>query len=385
MWGRLQMLAEQRHYGFKFNSSELRAVNSNGSEIWIMGLDTDRDVDRLRGFPFRLVLVDEAQSVGADFENLVEDVIGPSLADFGGQLILSGTPNAACVGYFHDTVSGAVPGWSKHQWNILSNPEFPRWRGRPDWRQRAELFLDDYRKQRGWDIDHPTFQREWLGKWIRDEGGLVYRFNRIKHCYSKLPGSPSQYRHIFGVDLGFDDAFAIVVLAFRDDSPDIWQVDEYEKTGLVPSDWADTIKRMMAQYHPERVMVDTGGLGKAILHEFNQRHDMSVSAAEKTNKRDYQDLINSDYAANKIHLLADSKLASEQEILQWDDDRKREDPRFKNHLSDAFLYSWRECQHWLHVPRENFPPADSKEASDIIEAKLLAQHKERMRKQQRAW
>ena len=34
--------------------------------------------------------------------------------------------------------------------------------------------------------------------------------------------------------------------------------------------------------------------------------------------------------------------------IQWTEDRKKEDPRYPNDLSDAGLYGWRECYHWLY-------------------------------------
>ena len=62
-------------------------------------------------------------------------------------------------------------------------------------------------------------------------------------------------------------------------------------------------------------------------------------------------------------------------LLQWDEDRPKEDDRFENHLSDAALYAWRESRHYASVPREVEPEVGSEEyykrLSDRHEKQLL--------------
>ena len=62
MWGRLQALAKYFRVDLKFNSTDLIVTHPNGAQGWILGSDDDRDMDRMRGFAFRDVTLDEVQA-----------------------------------------------------------------------------------------------------------------------------------------------------------------------------------------------------------------------------------------------------------------------------------------------------------------------------------
>ena len=51
------------------------------------------------------------------------------------------------------------------------------------------------------------------------------------------------------------------------------------------------------------------------------------------------------------------EILDEWDLLQWDEDRRKEDSRFENHLADACLYAWRESKHYTYreavVPPEH--------------------------------
>jgi hypothetical protein len=360
MWGRLQEAARIFRVPMEFLGTDLIARHKNGCQIWIMGADDDRDIARLRGFPFREVEIDEAQAVGADFGDMVDEVLDPALADYNGALRLSGTPNAACVGYFYESSTGQVPGWSNHHGTVLDNPHFPLWRSLgSDWQHYAMDWLTAHREKRGWDEDHPTYQREWMGKWIKDEGGLVYRY-RDKNDYIKLPPE-FHWEYVFGVDFGFDNAFAIVVWAFCRDLPDVFEVDAFIKSGLTVSQWGAEIKQREDRYEPVAEKADTGALGKAITLEINQRFGTNLTPAEKKDKFGHIELFNSDSAAGLLHLRKDSPLKKYYSILQWDESRKKEDPRFSNDGPDAGLYGFVEAKHWTHEPKEMVPLEGTRE------------------------
>jgi hypothetical protein len=354
MWGRLQTLAAKQKTEIKFIHTELIARHANGCEIWIMGADDDRDVDRLRGFPFRRVIIDEAQGVPIDLKELITDILDPALADFGGDLILAGTPHPACIGYFFEASTGKVPGWEVHHWTITDNPAFPLWRGKPDWQRLAKEFLTNKLKDNQWTDEHPTFQREWLGQWVKDEGGLVYKYRAERDSFDNLPGG-MDWRHVVGVDLGQSDAFAAVTWAFSEDSPVCYCVDQYRQPGLTVSDWAAVIRDLQQRFKPVSIVADAGGLGKAIIEELSTRHQLPVKPAEKVSKFDFIELFNGDLIAGLTKIKSGSAYARELELIQYDEKHRREDPRFPNDTADAGLYGWRECRHWMHRPKVTIP------------------------------
>src|SRR5205807_2475481 len=107
-------------------------------------------------------------------------------------------------------------------------------------------------------------------------------------------------------------------------------------------------KARVDTYRPERVVVDSGGLGKAFVEEMKQRHGLPVQAAEKTHKAAYVALLNGDLDASLVKVRRTGPLAGEWSVLAKDpDDPTKEAENLPNHCSDAALYGWREARHFL--------------------------------------
>jgi hypothetical protein len=361
IWGRLQALVQRLGLPVSFNHTTLTARHANGCEIWVLGADKETDIEKLRGFAYVLIVVDEAQSLPAHFRTLVTEVLGPALTDYKGTLLLLGTPNAARAGYFYEACKGRYSHqYHVHHWTVRDNIYFPRWAGATPEEAvvQAEKMLAEIREDEGWAPDDPAYLREWEGLWIRDGAGLVYRYDPDRDDYDTLPDGHS-WRHVIGGDLGYDDAFALVTWAFCDDLPDLYEVDAYSRSGLIPAQWAEVLRERDERFSPVATVLDTGALGKAIAIEFKMRYHLQVKPAEKSSKMDFITLMNSDYQRGRIHLLRGGITAAEVALLPWApqrDERARrdEDPEYANHLCDAHLYGWREAKHWLHEP----PPVE---------------------------
>ncbi|MCP4948886.1 MAG: hypothetical protein GY923_15425 [Aestuariibacter sp.] len=379
MWGRLQTLAS--HYGcpIKFNGTELIAKHENGCEIWIMGADTAKDIDRLRGFAYVLIIIDESQAIGAHMDSLVDEVLDAALDDYHGTLALTGTPNASCAGFFHDAcnLESMAEEWSRHHWTILDNSKFPRWHKAKDWAKCAKAFLANKCKVKKWAPDNPIYLREWLAKWVRDNTGMVYRYDPERNDYDGTLPEGYHWRYILGVDIGYDDAFACEVLAFSDDLPDVYEIESYHQSMLIPSQWAEKIQELREKYKFEKIMFDTGALGKAIAIEFRQRYEIPVSPAKKVNKFDYIQLLNGDLVDGKIHLLKGGALTGEMSRLQLAENKRVEDRRYPNNCCDSFLYAWREAKHWTYEPEEEEDPQDREERLMMEAAEARYSRKQR--------
>jgi len=389
MWGRLQTVAHRLKIQVETNATDLIVTHRNGAQMWIMGADDNRDIDRLRGFAYRRVVIDEAQAVGADFDELVDDVLEPALADYNGDLILTGTPNASCVGYFHDATNGLLTDedgndqWKTWSWTVLDNPMFPIWRGLDNWREIASNWLAEKRRKKGWSEDHPTYQREWLGRWVRDVDALVYHYDPTRNGWDGTLPTGRDWRYVLGVDLGQRDAFAMVLWAFADDTPDLYCVREFKRSGLSVSDWARLIGEWKDAYKPRAIVADQGGLGKAIVEDLNTRYGLGIEPAEKKQKYAAIEGLNSDMGSARVFIPPRSELARQMGTVQWDDKRKQEDPRYPNDVTDAALYGYREALHWAWKPEEHLPPAGTEGHAKIIEERLKAERLKEQRKQAR--
>ena len=362
MWMELKRANRKYHIGMSFNNSELICTMPNGSQIVLTGANDEADIDKLRGSAYRLVILDEAASFGPHMETLVEEVLEPALIDHNGVLAMIGTPNAACAGMFFKATTDPRFGYSNHSWTILENPHIPH----------ADEWLKKRMKQKNWDEEHPVYLREWRGQWIRSDDSLIYKFKDERNLYDHLPEHEHDFDYILGVDLGYEDATAFVIGAYSRDLPHFYVVDCFKQSKMLPSEIAERIGAYSEQYNFTSIVADTGGLGKSIVEEFKQRWALPIRAAEKKNKASYIELMNSDLASGFVRVQADSQLLEEWRLLQWDEDRKKDDGRFENHLSDACLYAWRESKHFTYSAEVLPPTVGSPEYYKQVEKDLWA-------------
>lgn len=370
LWPVLHELNLKYKLGMVFNETLLEARLPNGATIWLMGADKPAEIEKLRGGTYPLVCIDEAGSFGHRLAYLVDDVLDPALEDYAGTLVLAGTPPVACAGKYWDVCMGDDRNrWSQHHWTVTDNPLFPLWAGKDDWVHLASSWLANKRTEKQWADDNPIYRREWLGEYVRDDQSLVYAYDPGRNGYDELPAL--EWSYVLGVDLGFDDHTAFTVWAYCRESPEAYLVHDETEGGMTPTTIAARIKGLQGTYRISRIVADTGGLGKMVVTELNQRHSLSIEPAQKTNKREFIELMNDDLRTGKLRIKSSSRFAGEAAFLQWDEDKENEDPRFENHACDSALYSWREVKHYLH--REAPKPKAVPELLKIQREKAVTQ------------
>lgn len=381
LWPVLKRLNHRLKLNMKFNENDLTCRLPNGSQIFIVGGSEAAELERLRGPKYPGVVIDEAQAFGPFLEDVIREIILPATMDYQGWIALTGTPNAACAGYFYEATTGRVQEEiSVHHWTAFDNPFIVN----PKTGERFfQAWIDAEKRRRKWTDDNPTYMREWLGKWVRDEDGLIYRI-RPMNLVDELP-ERDDWAYVLGIDLGFGDSTAFVVFAYSTDGAQVVAVESYKQAGLIPSAVAAHVERLRSIYNFEAIVADSGGLGKGYVEEMKQRYAIPVQAAEKTKKNAYIEHLNGDLHAGVLSIVEKDNqgLIAEANLLQWRadaagkpaDKARREDPRFENHLCDAFLYGYRYCRQWLHEDEENPPMKGSvewaKAAEDLIEAEAI--------------
>jgi len=319
----------QRKYrlDLEANRAELSILNKKtGNTLYITAANHEEDTEKLRGLSLKKIVLDEAASFKEHINYLIDDVLEPTTIDCDGSIEMIGTPSANPLesNIFYRVTQGIEKGWSVHNWSILDNIYIPH----------AKTWLEDYRIRKNWNEDHPTYLREWCGLWVVDKTSLVYKYDKEKQDFDKLPEG-HDYRYIFGIDLGFDDAFAIVVLAFSYTLPNkVYCVDEFKRVGLIPSKMAEQIINFKNKYNPIAMVADTGGLGKAIVEEFKARYSLNIERADKANKLDFIEIVNGDLISGIIKIKDNSDLALEMKQHQWDPESEQriEDDRTENHM-----------------------------------------------------
>lgn len=342
----LKAIARQHGIRAKFNETTLDVTLSNGSMIYLLGIDAKPDEkDKILGQKFKRAVVDECASFRQDLHALVYGIIKPALTDLEGDLSLVGTPGNL-KNFFFDVTSGKAKGWSVHKWSAHDNPHVAR-----QWQEEInELVLANPRV-----IETPLFRQHYYGEWTIDTSKLVYRYSPETNDMGAAPthDGKRQVRYVMGIDLGYTDATAIVVGMFIEHDPTLYIVYAEKREGQIITQVADWITALRKRYDVSSFIVDNAA--KQSVEELRQRYQLPLEAAEKAGKADAIAMMNSDILTGRVRIVmpACAPLADEWASLIWDDraaPKLLEHPNCPNHLADASLYMWRSATNYSVTP-----------------------------------
>lgn len=380
VWSTLKRLNEFFGLGGVPNEAELSLkFPYNNSTIYLSGCKDKSELDKFRGLALALVYIDEVQSFRSFIAELVDDVLGPALADYAGKLKLIGTPALLKSGYFWNTVNSDA--YAHHSWTFWQNPFIATKSGL----SHREI-LDRELKRRGVNEDHPSIQREWFGRWVIDAESLVLRYSNSLNHFDTLPALTD---YVIAVDIGHDDADAIAVIGWHKHFKIAYLVEEFVKTQQGVTELADEIEKRYRKYSPLKIVMDTGGLGKKIAKELQSRFSLPIVAAEKSRKIEFLALLDDALRTGRFLARRDSRFATDSFIVEWDHDKSTPDKKVikdepHSDMVDAVLYGYREALHWLSEPAEKSVNPDSKAAWIAHTEMLMDQQLEREVKQQQA-
>ncbi len=378
----------------EYHDTELTSTLSNGVKFFLLGADKPKEAEKKRGDAVIEDLVDECQLFAGYLDNLFTNVVLPSLADLKGTGTLSGTPGPVCAGFWHEVSATNVPkrspraeSFTRHSWSAKDNTF------RPDlWAE----FLD-LKEKMGWDDNHPTWVREYIGDWVEDAESLFYAFNPNKNLYTPgeefKPEGPG-WCHAIGWDLGADDDMALVVWGYHPKKRNLYEAFSWKRSGVSMDELDAILKSLDKRFNLESFDADTGGLGKAYVLEFAKRYGWSFQAAKKANKHANVSLLSDDLRAGRVFLAEGSPYADEISVLPKDPDwdpREHdgkpapEDPRYPNHCADAGLYSYVRAYHYLHEEEPERPKPGSPEEFDEWNARVIAARERRVRGDEDNW
>lgn len=340
-----------RDYGLnaKINESELTLTFPNESVIYISGASDSAEIEKYRGMALILCYIDECQSFKGYIEPLIEDVISKCLIDYRGRLRLIGTPGPVPAGYFYNQTQNLS--YSHHHWTMFDNPWLPVKSGL----SHAELLQREL-ERKGVSQDDPSIQRECFGRWAFDPDALVFKYSEAINDYRQLPSVHGSFNYVIGVDLGFDDSDAMAVLGWHKDNPQLFLVEEIVRDKQGVTELAGQLKTLVERYNPDRIVMDTGGLGKKIAEEVTRRFGIHVQAAEKARKFEFIELLNDAMRTRKFMAKRESQFAQDCKLIEWDKDDPNPDKlkikdTFHSDICDAVLYAFREAYHWAFEPK----------------------------------
>lgn len=349
---------------------------SNDSSIKLIGMDNAAsDVEKWTGGKYWATALDECQDYKQDVHHIYKK-IEPASQDYrdqgGGFIIMSGTPGQRMGDhYFYQLTKqlpdgspspDRLPGWSGHEWHMYNNPHMAE-----AWKRICEDRLRDYGDKF---MEDPSFQREYLARWVIDQDTNVYKFGKSNLLDStfdspviaELLNAHPRFTYVIGVDLGFVDATGFVVGAYSETERVFYVVESFKKPGLLPAQIESLLRIYVEKYGARQVVVDEGGLGKMISRSFNES-GIPCYAASKQDKSGHVAQMNSDFLGKRIQIIEPTNGDLIRELEGHKLDRRaleqhtwKESKATENHLTDALLYAWRESLHRLS--RAVLPPKE---------------------------
>ena len=365
--------------GVPNHSKHTLTFPDTGGIIRLVGADDLRQVNKLRGIAPHLVVLDEAQKA-PHLGPLIQQALGPAMMDYGGQIVMPGTPGVDLSGLFYDVTRDdgepAKQGWSVHRLNVLSNPFFG---DTPE--ERFERTVVKYCREHGLSLDDPTVQREWFARWVKTDARFVYAVHQVPEhtlCYAparvQADGQPDiaaaledlpqghDWHFTLFCDLGFyPDPFAYVLWAWSWTEPRLYEVASWKQTKLDADQQLACLRWVAEQVDVELVGGDIGGAtrstGKGWSKRWMERFGRDMVEADKHRKHEYQELFNTDIRKGNVLMRKGGALHTEAKTVLWlpapadlTVQRKlREDPRIPNDVCDAALYGHRHTMQHLAV------------------------------------
>jgi len=266
---------------------------SNGSEIHLVGNTTVDERDKLRGSKWHLIIIDEVQSQKA-LPILIDEILEPTLLDYKGQMILTGTGPKVRGTYWEMLWTDQSRKAARFNFNIKDNPFIPDYL----------TVLDQIKIDKNLTDNSPLFQREYLGQISYDDDALCFRLTEANNLNKQemanwINSQPrTDIKFSAGLDYGFTDADGFAIIMFSTSKPEKWLVYEHKgnRTGI--TELSDKIKEGMKyietdpvfQSIPDRffyIYSDAGGAGKKITFELATQYGLPCLDAYKVDK-DFQ-------------------------------------------------------------------------------------------------
>lgn len=358
IWRDLKNIIEKHELKAVPDNTELSWTFPNGSVIYLSGAKDESEIEKFRGLSVKLCYIDECQSFKAYIQELINDIIAPSLIDYAGTLALIGTPGPIPAGFFYECSQSE--NWSKHHWTFWDNMFIVEKSGS----SHQQLF-DRELKRRGTTAADPSIQREWFGKWVLDSDSLLIKYDSNKNNWAPPLPITNKYNYILGIDVGFMDADALAVLAWSESDPVTYLVEEIvtPKQGL--SELVDQVNYIQKKYDISKMIMDMGGLGKKIGEEMIRRYHIPVEAADKTRKMENIELLNDALRRGHFKAPAKSRFAQDSYLVEIDRDKSTPDrikvsDRFHSDIIDSVLYAFKFSPAYAYSPEPEKPKYGSK-------------------------
>lgn len=381
VWPELKRLDDELGLGMVFNETLLEVKVPNGATIMLRGCKDRPSVERFRGPKFFRIFADECGSFPPYLRDLYA-TIRPATIDLDGEFCFGGTPGIQFQGYWFEMSGPEGDPRTKRtypvfEWTMFENPHLPH----------AKRVAQEIKDENGWSDTHPTWVREYLGKWVEDESDLVIPFNVERNGITALPTHDPithvkiKWNYVLAIDYGYEDNCAFVVLAYCKQLPEVYTVRSWKENQMLTHDIARQI-RLTEDKCPGLVTVMDYGASKGIAEEIRRRYGVPIRPAEKRERSANIRLLRSEVLAQGRRRIVtgggvNDPLLDEVAVLRFNEDHSDVDDGQEDHCFDAWMYGDRECRKYSHVESELEPEYGTIEWQKRERDRIIAKRKSR--------
>lgn len=210
---------------------------ANGSTIRMGSITT---VDSCVGRSYDLIIFDEA-ALGPDAENAFNVSLRPTLDRPGAKAIFISTPRGK-------------NNWFTHFWNRGFSDEYPEWVSlHADYTENSRMSVKDVEEARR-AMSKNEFEQEYMASFTSFEG-QIYDFLSDQCIIDFVPEDDTEY--FAGVDPGFKDPTALIIVAYTPSTGVYHVVDEYLESGLTTNVHAGRFTEILGKWGVETTFIDS--------------------------------------------------------------------------------------------------------------------------------
>ena len=172
---------------------------SNGSNILFKGNSNKAEADKMLGYKFSCIVIDEVQNQ-VNLNYLIDTVFRPSMTDYpDSKILLIGTPPRMPHTAI-ENIWNTYKEWHHYSWDMRQNPFI----------QNVESEIEQICKDKGVTVDAPFIQREYFGQWVWDTEAQLMKGYKT---YDIIPNDLNIDHIYIGNDYGWAAYNAVVGVA----------------------------------------------------------------------------------------------------------------------------------------------------------------------------
>lgn len=224
------------------------------------------------------------------------------------------------------------------------------------------------------------------GEWMVPDTGRLYPIDD-GNIIDELPDGFGQYGVTYGlgIDLGSsqqDPNTTFVVGAIQEHDSNLYVLKTHAHAGASIKRIAEVIDEIEKAYGPMQIVVDEGGLGGYITEELRSRYSIGAEAAKKTDKLGARRALVGKIEDRLVRVISKDcqGLLIEARMLRWNDTGTDNNPKQRNHYTDAFLYMSRLLMPELAEPKKPVYARGSAEYYAEAERRMLENDEQQQQK-----